>query len=137
MRKRWCLFLIIFFVFYNIFYSISQNKPGRHKVPLVVMRTNASRAPDSKLHLVRGNGTFDCMIERKAQVLQLSGFTLRISDRPMWWYNATTTARLELKEWKRIQLFHFRKEAFSHEKCTQKVCLLIQRIISFRIELFR
>ena len=37
MRKTLCLFVIIFFVFYTLFCSISQNKPGRHKVPFVVM----------------------------------------------------------------------------------------------------
>ena len=36
---RWCLFRIIFFIFYKIFCSISPNKPGRHnnKVPFAVM----------------------------------------------------------------------------------------------------
>ena len=33
-RKRLCLFLIIL----KLFCLISQNKPGRHKVPFVVMR---------------------------------------------------------------------------------------------------
>ena len=37
MRKRRCQFLIIFFIFYKLFRSISLNKPGRHKVPFVVM----------------------------------------------------------------------------------------------------
>ena len=38
LRKRWCLFLIIFFIFYTLLCSISLNKPGRHKVALAVMR---------------------------------------------------------------------------------------------------
>ena len=38
--KRWYIFLIIFIIFYKLFCTISQNNPGRHKVPLVVMRQN-------------------------------------------------------------------------------------------------
>ena len=36
-RRRWCLFPIIFFIFNKRFCPISQNYPGRHKVPFVVM----------------------------------------------------------------------------------------------------
>ena len=36
MIKSWCIFLIIFFIFYKLFCSISQNKSCRHKVPFVV-----------------------------------------------------------------------------------------------------
>ena len=37
-RTSWCIFLIMFFIFYTLFCPISQNKPGRHKVTFVVMR---------------------------------------------------------------------------------------------------
>ena len=37
-RKRGCLLLIIFFTIFNkLFRQIFQNKPGRHKVPFIVM----------------------------------------------------------------------------------------------------
>ena len=34
MRKRWCSFAIIFFIFYKLFCVISPNEPGRHKLYL-------------------------------------------------------------------------------------------------------
>ena len=37
-KKKWCLFLIIFFIFYKLFCPMFQNKSDRHKVPFVVMR---------------------------------------------------------------------------------------------------
>ena len=38
MRTSWCIFLIMFLIFYKLFCLISQNKSGRHKVPFVLMR---------------------------------------------------------------------------------------------------
>ena len=36
-KNKYVFYLITFFIFYNIFCPISQNKSGRHKVPFVVM----------------------------------------------------------------------------------------------------
>ena len=49
-----CEFILIFFIFYTLFCSLSQNKPGRQNVPFVVYWvTNVQAANRSPLIIAR------------------------------------------------------------------------------------
>ena len=60
-----CIFLIIFLIFFKLFCPISQDNPGRHKVPFVVMHhiySNASRSKMSPYAWIHHKKVCDCAI---------------------------------------------------------------------------